>query len=291
MKRLEEFFRHLSGGLIIDQDGKPQVISQTMLDSIAFDLHVFQFVCDIPSSLDGEEFSSLSDDDLPDGIVLPMPFPTISVEIAADKELLEFRAPDWAGIPPNKIAASIHALCVIKEIRPGEYEVISLERNVFKEFSGLGEETLKAKGLFYKGFPAVSGIQYQKRGPVKRALLGVVKQLLDRLQTENVCEEAIRFRAKVRREGVNHHIKIRKVIHVTPHRLAERGPYGGKITYKFRHEYRSHWLRIKGLGKDRNGVRCVPNFTWRRGHVRGPDDAPILRKVRVADLREEAQIK
>lgn len=56
---------------------------------------------------------------------------------------------------------------------------------------------------------------------------------------------------------------------------------GHKIDWSHRWEVRGHWRKVKGLGKDREGVYGVRGFTWIKAHVKGNADKPLVKKTRV----------
>lgn len=49
------------------------------------------------------------------------------------------------------------------------------------------------------------------------------------------------------------------------------------------------WVRIKGVGKDRNGNRTVKGLTWRIPHVKG--SGPLIEKIRVMIPEKQLQKK
>lgn len=52
-----------------------------------------------------------------------------------------------------------------------------------------------------------------------------------------------------------------------------------KIDWKHSWEVCGHWVRIRGLGKDRDGKRIVKGMTWRNPHIKG--SGPLISKTRV----------
>ena len=55
----------------------------------------------------------------------------------------------------------------------------------------------------------------------------------------------------------------------------------GVIDWTHRWEVMGHWRKCKGIGKDREGVYCEPNATWIKEYVKGPEDAELIKKVRI----------
>lgn len=56
---------------------------------------------------------------------------------------------------------------------------------------------------------------------------------------------------------------------------------GRDIDYTYRFMVRGHWRKFEGVGKNREGHRGVDGFTWVSEHQRGPEEAPLIPKVRV----------
>jgi len=59
--------------------------------------------------------------------------------------------------------------------------------------------------------------------------------------------------------------------------------FGGEIDWSHRWEVRGHWRKCDGIGKDREGKRCVNNFTWVKEHEKGPEDLPLIKKTRIIE--------
>jgi hypothetical protein len=55
---------------------------------------------------------------------------------------------------------------------------------------------------------------------------------------------------------------------------------GGKIDFSHRWEVRGHWRRVAGMGKDREGNYEVRGLTWVKDCVKGPEELPIIQKLR-----------
>jgi hypothetical protein len=75
---------------------------------------------------------------------------------------------------------------------------------------------------------------------------------------------------------------IRKIIHVRPKRIgASLSTDSRHIDWSHAWLVRGHWRKTDGIGKDRAGDYCVQGMTWVTEHTKGPDDAPIVPKVRL----------
>lgn len=80
--------------------------------------------------------------------------------------------------------------------------------------------------------------------------------------------------------------RIRRVIYVSPKNKYEtlESLTARNIDWTHRFVVRGHWRACDGrLGKNRAGEYCVSNFTWVTEHERGPEDKPLIKKVRVVD--------
>lgn len=120
---------------------------------------------------------------------------------------------------------------------------------------------------------------------LKKLVWGVLRSL----KSSVLATEKIMIRQKARINGTNIHSKIKEVIHVLPskkypiHRLSATS----EIDWSHRWEVRGHWRRITGMGKDRRGNYGVNGFTWVSSHERGPDDKPLVKKVRNFSIGKE----
>lgn len=109
----------------------------------------------------------------------------------------------------------------------------------------------------------------------------IIDRMLGRLNKEKVGSESVREKIKLGTgQGKKIHT-IRKIIHVSP--KASVVAHTGTRTIDWTHRFmvRGHWRQHNGLGKDREGNYCVSGHTWVSEHIRGPEDAPLISKVRV----------
>jgi len=80
-------------------------------------------------------------------------------------------------------------------------------------------------------------------------------------------------------------IKDVVIISPTKNRI-ERLPHSpSSIDWSHRWEVRGHWRKTNGIGKDRSGAYVISGYTWVSSHVRGPEDAVLIKKKRV--IQEE----
>lgn len=74
---------------------------------------------------------------------------------------------------------------------------------------------------------------------------------------------------------------IKKIIHVRPRRIgSSQATDSRQIDWSHAWLVRGHWRKTNGLGKDRAGDYCVSGMTWVNEHRKGPDDVPVVPKVR-----------
>lgn len=110
----------------------------------------------------------------------------------------------------------------------------------------------------------------------------IKEQFLDPLQSGQLIAENIKEHVKIGC-GQNRKIHtIRQIIHIQSKKYQSVKPIcGGTIDYSHRFEVRGHWRRISGLGKDRDGQYCVRGMTWVVPFEKGPENLPLIKKVRV----------
>lgn len=77
--------------------------------------------------------------------------------------------------------------------------------------------------------------------------------------------------------------RIKNVILVAPtkDRLARLPHSPTTIDWSHRWEVRGHWRKASTIGKNRAGEYCIPNYTWVSAHVRGPEEALLIKKTRI----------
>lgn len=115
------------------------------------------------------------------------------------------------------------------------------------------------------------------------SFISIVNAFLKRIRKEAVGMEHVRERIKVGTGKEKRTITIREVIHVSPKKLMQFGPLptGRIIDWSHRFEVRSHWRQMTGkIGRDREG-NPIPDWTWVKDYVKGPEDAPLIKKTRV----------
>jgi len=150
---------------------------------------------------------------------------------------------------------SFETLCVVVyEIEPKKYFYLSY--NYYPEYNRYGVEPVNTKGA-------------------------VVEKNIYRLNTERVGFENTRQVIKIGSGKNKETHRIRKIVYVCPKKEYEKQneKLGKQIDWSHRWLVRGHWRKCEGaLGKDREGLHCIPNYTWVVDHVKGPED-----KILIAD--------
>jgi len=109
----------------------------------------------------------------------------------------------------------------------------------------------------------------------------LVESYINRLNTERVGFENTRQSIKIGSGKEKTNRRIRKIVYVCPKKEYEKQneKLGKQIDWSHRWLVRGHWRKCEGtLGKDREGLHCIPNYTWVVDHVKGPED-----KILIAD--------
>lgn len=200
----------------------------------------------------------LETEDIPGDIALDCPFQTIAIEMSDGPICSPPEAPkeEW----------DVYIYCiVVREVAPKKFEALSLCKAVNK----------------YTGDILYNTILETK------TLNEIVKTLMDRLNSKSSSVGFENIRSKSINIGVGRakdSFRVRRIVHVVPKK--EQQAYGSrneKVDWSHRWLVRGHWRKTNTIGKDREGVYCVHGFTWVTDHEKGPDDAPLINKVRLVD--------
>lgn len=111
----------------------------------------------------------------------------------------------------------------------------------------------------------------------------LVKEYISRIAREESGFQKVKEKIKLKRYGRTVTHTIKKLIHITPkkNREAYHPISASNINWSHRWSVRGHWMRTKGVGKDREGNYCVEGFTWRNAHIKGPEEMPLVKKQRL----------
>lgn len=133
--------------------------------------------------------------------------------------------------------------------------------------------------------------QIVERVMLTAAFNDILKELTNRIATEDVGFQQINQKVKLGTGSNKRFHKIRKVVYVKPKKavLGEKEEAQSKlVNWTQRWFVRGHWRKTDTLGKDREGNYSVEGFTWVTEHVKGPEDAPLVKKTRVVQEPKNA---
>jgi len=154
--------------------------------------------------------------------------------------------------------------------------------------SDSGESILKE---VYRGRLDVGTASISRLATALRNLCTVTASLSNnRIQNSRAFQEHTRIRQKVKIDGKKEFITVRQLVYIggksDDHYIT---PGGKTLEYSHRFEIRGHWRKLadNSVGKNRDGVYCVPGKTWVRPFEKGPKDAPLVKKVRVVKESSE----
>lgn len=108
-------------------------------------------------------------------------------------------------------------------------------------------------------------------------------EIFKRLEDERDGVEKVREKIKIGVGNTKRFHTIRRIIHISPKaEIKEYEAFGRKVDFTHRFSVRGHWRTLPGgLGKDREDVYCIPDWTWVRDSIKGPKDKPLVKKTRI----------
>lgn len=131
----------------------------------------------------------------------------------------------------------------------------------------------------YKAYPIL--------GPSVFPIVGFLRSLQNK--EVRMGAERVNERMKIGSGKGKEIFKTKEVVHVCLTRkesaLPKVGVFGREIDWSHRWEVMGHWRRISetGIGKNASGEYGVRGFTWVSPHERGPEDKPVVKKIRVVE--------
>lgn len=123
-----------------------------------------------------------------------------------------------------------------------------------------------------------------KRVMLTAAFNDILKQLTDRINSEESGFQQVNVKIKLGTGRDKRFHKIKRVVYVKPKKkpLDEKAESQSRlVNWTQRWFVRGHWRKTDALGKDREGTYCMEGHTWVSEHIKGPEEAPIVRKTRV----------
>lgn len=190
------------------------------------------------------------------------PFPVFSVEMLGDNEILGVMTNGGITLDAhgNETRQPIYIHCLVAiEVRPTEFVYFMSARTDASHLSVVM--------------------------PSAHLVRPLLDQFLNRLSKEKLGLQSVRATVRIGSGKSKRIHRIRRVIHVAPKKYVKKQDVkGSNVNWTHRFEVRGHWRVLDGLGKDREGNYCVSGFTWVTHHTRGPEDLPLVKKVRVIDV-------
>lgn len=190
-------------------------------------------------------------------IEVDAPFPVFSIETIGDALGSTFAVRDGK----REVGFLTHAVMTV-ELGPKEYSFYSLVE-----------------------FPTGQIVVFREEA---RMAAPIVHQMLKVLARQKIGTRSERHVVKLGAGKEKRQRRIRRVIHVASKAdVDSKSEATRDVDWSHRFEVRGHWRKHEGLGKDRDDNYCVHGWTWIRHHVKGPEDKPLVKKVRVVDERND----
>lgn len=173
-----------------------------------------------------------------------------------------------------KTGINVRTWCVVViETAPTVYEIFSLIQTV-----AVSSSTRWTILHFPHTLNSVSKKQYN-------IMLSLTEKYLTRVSKEKAGVQKVKEKLKIGVGKSKHFSTIKKVIHITPKKNISHHTHSEgnirDINWTHRWSVRGHWMKTKGVGKDREGNYCVEGFTWRNAHIKGPEEMPLVKKQRL----------
>ncbi len=98
-------------------------------------------------------------------------------------------------------------------------------------------------------------------------------------------KEEIKFKQKIKGQTVTFKGKPKNVIYIADKKTFADLHTSTRVLSKQEHQYEvmGHWRKLinpEAIGKDRKGQRTTEGYTWVVPFIKGPKDAPLIKKVR-----------
>lgn len=100
----------------------------------------------------------------------------------------------------------------------------------------------------------------------------------DRLTSKQTVFGTSAFRLKTRFEGEK---CVNETIYMTHKKYVDqlKKKASSSINWSHKWEVRGHWRKVDGIGKDREGKKCVKGFCWVKDHQKGEGKLIVKRRV------------
>ena len=162
---------------------------------------------------------------------------------------------------------------LVKEVSPSVFDLFTLEGN-------LRDGTLYTSVSVFRGVTNDFG---------DKTALATIKLWLASLNNGTLVvektDQVIHIPRPDRPAKTKPHT-INRIIRIVPHECRQNKTLlpmtnNGIIDWSHRWECRGHWRKVDTVGKDRSGDYNVSGFTWVREHIKGPDNKPLIKKIRI----------
>lgn len=192
-----------------------------------------------------------------------LPFQTFSIEPANDWHSLYTENSDEGLLNANII--------VIHEKTPEHLILYTLYNFIPKKDSIKPVSFVEKSHLIFHGTGKPTG---------KTVLYAPISLYLSKLDNRTAkVKYHTRMKAKI--NGEKRLIKLKtNAIFIDIEKRYKQTRFGSQhIEWTHSWEVRGHWRRFTGTGKNRDGLRCIENWTWVRPHIKG--DGELVSKSRV----------
>jgi len=198
--------------------------------------------------------SNIAHIDVNEDDIVDAPFPVFSYEIAGDAPITREE--------PNQSKTRMWCIICI-EVEPKKYDYFCLVETIY------GYNVLFIK---------------EGSGETQTSINSLTHTIFKRLAKETTGIEPVSIKFKLGTGKGKYFYKLKKIIHVAPTKeQSKTNSFGTReIDWKHRWTVRGTWREIKGMGKNREGVKkVVKGYTWVIPHIKGPKEAPIIKKQRI----------
>lgn len=118
-----------------------------------------------------------------------------------------------------------------------------------------------------------------------RSMLGAVNKFLEMTEVERTLKRptknaAIKYRNPKNRKKK---LKIVKPVVFVVGKCFKKEPGDGSTIVAWTHQWRSrgHWRKLKGIGKNTDGIYCERDRTWVVDCIKGPEEKELIEKQHV----------
>jgi len=196
--------------------------------------------------------------------VVDLPFPVISIEVLNG----------FLTVPePTDEVRIFITLIIAREVAPREYN--------FLVFADLVNDE-KTEKKIYEASRTTKGSQDHLGGDTFKYINALLVHNLKKLSRERVGLEARNKSIKIGTGKNKTFFRPKNITYVSPKKYIGNFdvlPNNRNITWSHRWPSRGHWRNINGIGKDRSGDYCVTGHTWVMESIKGPENAPLIKKT------------